>query len=312
MKLTMILTLIVFKGPLTCMCNPDGDFGCYNMDVFENSLNNCEICSTQDECRYDLAAICMNAIDGYGFAEGFRVCMDCFNNAIDLATAPCSDSGIEGESIPTQSEGQRESPTPSLSPIPSKSPFLSNSSSGEETLDLDQSASSITAVPDCVETAWLINNGFSSGILEKQNRASVLCPPNLPCATEGHLIRYCDGKMVCKLVTYQNFCEEKKNCNSNFVPVSKLRNSFDWNLVNISHSNGKVFLTSLSVSEKHFALPWTRLIAWIAHILISHGFGWICDLIIQILTYTKNYHQNVFPILKESEPYFNKIFRETL
>ncbi|KAI0560743.1 hypothetical protein FGB62_102g022 [Gracilaria domingensis] len=146
---------------------------------------------------------------------------------------------------------------------------------------VNDEAESSESVPDCVETSWLKRNGLGHGILRERGASSVLCPPNLPCATPGHLLRKCDIASSCTLQTYAQTCKEREDCVYRCTEVSRLRNSVDWSMVSSSESNGiSLYLTSLSVHEHESRFPFSHGVAHLADWLNSRGLGDICDTVV--------------------------------
>ncbi|CAN8068835.1 unnamed protein product [Agarophyton chilense] len=137
-------------------------------------------------------------------------------------------------------------------------------------------------VPDCVETAWLKQHGFSHGILHERCSSSVLCIPGLPCATAGHLLRECDAVTIsCNLRTYEHICEQRDDCMYRCAEVSRLSNSVDWSVVRSAGPNGSsISLTSLSVHPYGGRLSVSYGVAYVADLLNTHGFGHICDFVV--------------------------------
>lgn len=137
-----------------------------------------------------------------------------------------------------------------------------------------------TCASVCVETQWIVENGFEEGILWKAGVARTLCVPGLPCGTEGHLLRRCDKNGSCRLVSYKSLCEERGDCSSKYTHVSRLSAKFDWSSVqqeNCSTDGKNISLTSLSIDPEGRDMGASMLVAIIGDKLISFGLGAIVD-----------------------------------
>ncbi|CAN8071067.1 unnamed protein product [Agarophyton chilense] len=140
-------------------------------------------------------------------------------------------------------------------------------------------------VADCVETSWIQQHGLEKGILRKRSASNVLCIPELPCATAGHMLRYCTSfhSTSCRLRTYADICAERKDCTTDFVPVSRLRNSFDWSIVQSKFADGeRMELTSVSVIKDSSPFSFSFVLAFIADWLSTQGLGAACDFLLVV------------------------------
>lgn len=158
--------------------------------------------------------------------------------------------------------------------------------------DAEASAASPTASPppDCVETQWLAQNGLENGIHEQMGIADVLCPPHFPCGTPGHLLRWCLPNGQCSLVSYAQICGTY-DCAQRRVPVSRLRHSFDWFVVQHHKEDGsRIEMTSVSVGANDASFSLSYGVAYVGHYLSTHGYGHMCDYIV-------NAHRRLRPAL---------------
>lgn len=129
---------------------------------------------------------------------------------------------------------------------------------------------------DCVSTSWLEENGFSHAILRKTGLAKVLCLPDLPCATPGHMLRkYVRNRY--HLLTYAQVCAENNLCVESKTYVSQISHIQDWSFV----KSGDLSLTSVSVDPNSKSmLSISRLIAHLADHMNAKGFGRISNIIV--------------------------------
>lgn len=129
----------------------------------------------------------------------------------------------------------------------------------------------------CVSTAWLVDNGLEEHTIHFGGVASVLCIPGLPCATFGHLLRYCEPFGGCKLVTYDEVCKRRLDCTQTKTAVSQLSHTFDWSIY--TSSDKFLQLTSLSVHPRAGKMALSRLIAHVGDRLNSNGYGQLTNAI---------------------------------
>lgn len=137
--------------------------------------------------------------------------------------------------------------------------------------------------PKCVETEWLLENGFKEGILKESGVSHTFCLPDLPCGTAGHLLRECDEKNTCKFVTYEEMCKKVSGCYSKITEVSRLKASFDWSVVKsnvYSNNRRSVSLTSLSIDLKGEKYLSSIFIAHLGDKMISYGQGRVVDALV--------------------------------
>lgn len=138
----------------------------------------------------------------------------------------------------------------------------------------------------CVSTTWLEQEGLSDAAIRNFESAPVLCIPGLPCATPGHLLRECkSGEKSCTLITYQEQCRQRSDCISSTMPVSRLRNTFDWSVYQAigSSPDSTIHLTSISANPSSGPLSFSFTLARVADALVRNGLGVLCDGIVIVI-----------------------------
>jgi len=137
---------------------------------------------------------------------------------------------------------------------------------------------------NCVATDWIENNGHSDGIFKKMGNSRVLCIPDFPCGTAGHMIRVCDRAQACQLKTYAQVCESRGDCTESVMPVSQLRHSYDWSRVSSSScaSSGSLYLTSVSKHPDASEYSLSTIIAFFGDTLNRNGLGLFTDVLITV------------------------------
>lgn len=215
------------------------------------------------------------------------------SGGVSVISVQCKCVGISSE---TENDGQdqisdetsvqspqQSTPSKQQAPTPAQNEQQTTSSDASEGSDGAQTPTSTASPPpDCVETQWLTQNGFEKDLLEKMGSAYVVCPHHFPCGTPGHMVRRCNEKARCSLVSYAHICREDNACIQRLMHVSRLKHSFDWSLVRRFGDDGSwIELTSVSVDTNSPPFSLSYGIAYLGHYLSSHGYGHMCDYMVK-------------------------------
>ncbi len=132
-------------------------------------------------------------------------------------------------------------------------------------------------LPKFISTAFLMERGLGHAFIRHFGGAGVLCIPGLPCGTASHLLRECASDATCKLVSYAQVCQHRRDYVASKMAVSQLKHSFDWPQYHISSGSTTLSLTSLSANPEASSIALSRIPAKMTDLLNQVGLGFICD-----------------------------------
>ncbi|KAI0557802.1 hypothetical protein FGB62_260g010 [Gracilaria domingensis] len=249
-----------------CFCAPDLEAPfCAHFDVLDSELN---ACAESANCPTLSAGECAQA---------------CLVEAYRKAGVAC-----RSNATPSQAPEQLDTPQEPGNEVDVAPPVKK-----PDQVDAPEEPGTIADDAPCVETEWLKQNGFTSGILREYGVTKTLCLNGLPCGTDGHLLRECSASAQCSLITYKEICKRKRECKVKYTSVSRISHNVNWSAVQAEECDedgNTVSLTSLSIDvEGPYMWP-SYLIARIGEIAIAQGFGRVVDVIVLTWTdLTKNY-----------------------